>query len=195
LNSRFVPITTAVVSLAVAAFIIVYFDSLWRWVIASPLLVFVTWPSIKVGLFSPQEVVDRMTGADKLYKNSSVHENEKSDRVWGEISAEQISKVQEGFIRVCLDEKLEQYLSSNDLPNSVLETVSNVTNEIASKAGMSPAFIPLVVHQYVDSDHMLRVMNRDNWAEFMVSRPSIAPQPESYLEYLNTIYFNGKVGL
>ncbi|WP_428355883.1 hypothetical protein [Methyloprofundus sp.] len=48
-NSRLIPITTAIVSLAVAVFFIVYFDSLWRWVIASPVLVFVTWPSIKIG--------------------------------------------------------------------------------------------------------------------------------------------------
>ena len=191
MNSRFVPITTAIVSLAIAAFVVVYFDSLWRWVIASPLLVFVTWPSIKIGLFSSQEVVDKMTGADKFYKDSSTSEND--DHVWGGISDEQISKVQEGFLRVCLEEKLEQYLSTNDLPSSVLETVSEVTNEIASKVGMSPAFIPLVVHQYVDSDHMLRVMHRNNWAQFMTSRPSIAPQPESYLEYLNATYFNGQI--
>ncbi len=193
MNSRLIPVTTAIVSLAIAVFFIAYFDSLWRWIIASPLLVFVTWPSIKIGLFSSQKDVDKMTGADKIHDNSTVSEHKESDCVWGAISTDKINKIQEGFIRVCLKEKLEQYLSSNDLPSSVLETVSEVTNEISAKAGISPAFIPLVVHQYVDSDHMLRVMHRDNWAEFMISRPSIAPQPESYLEYLNETYFNGQL--
>jgi hypothetical protein len=192
MNSRLISTTTAIVSLAIAVFFIVYFESLWRWVIASPLLVFVTWPSIKIGLFSSQKNVDKMTGTNKNYDNSTVSEHKESDRVWGAISTDKINKVQEGFIRVCLKEKLEQYLSSNDLPSSVLETVSEVTNEISAKAGISPVFIPLVVHQYVDSSHMLRVMHRDNWAEFMISRPSIAPQPESYLEYLNETYFKGQ---
>jgi len=66
MNSRFVPITTAIVSFSVAVFFILYFSGLWRWIIASPLLVLVTWPSLKIGLFSPQKDVDKLTGADKL---------------------------------------------------------------------------------------------------------------------------------
>ena len=66
MNSRFVPITTAIVSFGVAVFFIVYFSGLWHWIIASPLLVLVTWPSLKIGFFSPQDEVDKLTGADKL---------------------------------------------------------------------------------------------------------------------------------
>tara|TARA_R110000782_G_scaffold191199_4_gene281047 strand:- start:1192 stop:1692 length:501 start_codon:yes stop_codon:yes gene_type:complete len=66
MNSRFVPITAAIVSFSVAIFFIVYFSGLWRWIIASPLLVLVTWPSLKVGFLSPQEEVDKLTGADKF---------------------------------------------------------------------------------------------------------------------------------
>jgi hypothetical protein len=66
MNSRFIPITTAIVSFMVAVFFIFYFNGLWRWIIASPLLVLVTWPSLKIGFFTPQEEADKLTGADKL---------------------------------------------------------------------------------------------------------------------------------
>lgn len=66
MNSRFVPITVAIFSFGLAAFFILYFNSAWRWVVASPLLVLVTWPALKIGLFAPQSEVDEMTGADKL---------------------------------------------------------------------------------------------------------------------------------
>ena len=46
-----------------------------------------------------------MTGADKLYDDSTVSEHNESDRVWGGISADKINKVREGFIRVCLKGK------------------------------------------------------------------------------------------
>lgn len=66
MNSRFVPLVTALVTFLIAAFFVLYFQSMWRWVVASPLLVFVTWPSLKVGLFASQDTVDKMTGADKF---------------------------------------------------------------------------------------------------------------------------------
>lgn len=68
MNSRFIPITAAIVSFMAAVFFIFYFDGLWRWIIASPLLVLVTLPSLKIGFFSPQEEVDKLTGVDKFEK-------------------------------------------------------------------------------------------------------------------------------
>jgi len=181
-------------SFTVAAFFILYFEGVWRWLVASPLLVFVFWPSLKIGLFSSQEEVDKLTGADKVQSASEKESTHSTDRIWGKLNQQQIEAVQSGFLQVCLEEKLEQYLSTDDLPVSVLESVSRVTNKISADSGISPAFIPLVVHQYVDSDHMLRVMRRDDWASYMATRPSLAPQPESYLDYLNKVYFSGKHG-
>jgi hypothetical protein len=66
MNSRFVPLTSAIVSLLIAIFCVYYFDGWWRWLIASPILVFISWPSFKIGILSPQSEVDEMTGADKL---------------------------------------------------------------------------------------------------------------------------------
>jgi hypothetical protein len=66
MNSRFVPLTSAVLSTLLAYFLIIYFDGLWRWIIATPILFFVSWPSFKIGLFAPQSEVDKMTGQDKL---------------------------------------------------------------------------------------------------------------------------------
>lgn len=66
MNSRFIPLTVVVVSFALATFFIVYFEGLWRWLVASPVLAFVTWPALRVGLFAPQADVDRMTSADKM---------------------------------------------------------------------------------------------------------------------------------
>jgi len=180
------------VSFAIAVFFIGYFEGIWRWLIASPLLVFVVWPSLKIGLFASREEVDKLTGADKLHSPSDQKEAENSDKIWGKLNQKQVEAVQSGFMQVCLEDKLEQYLSTDDLPVSVLENVSRVTNKISADFGISPAFIPLVVHQYVDSDHMLRVMHRDNWASFMATRPDLAPRPESYLDYLNNMYFSGK---
>ena len=68
MNSRFLPLTSAVVSLLVAIFFIVYFDGVWRWLIVSPMLIFITCPCFKIGVFSSQEEVDEMTGANKLNK-------------------------------------------------------------------------------------------------------------------------------
>lgn len=65
MNSRFVPITTAIASALIAVFFILYFDGVWRWLVASPLLVLVSWPSARIGLFASQEAVDKMTGVDK----------------------------------------------------------------------------------------------------------------------------------
>jgi len=66
MNSRFVRVTTAIASFSIAVFFILYFSGLWRWVIASPLLVFVTWPSLKIGLFSSKSDIDKLTEADQF---------------------------------------------------------------------------------------------------------------------------------
>ena len=66
MNSRFVPITSAIVSFSLAIFAIAYLDGVWRWIVAIPLIFFVALPSAKIGIFSPQAEVDKMTGSDKL---------------------------------------------------------------------------------------------------------------------------------
>jgi len=65
MNSRFVPITTAIGASAIAVCAVIFIDGLWHWLIASPLL-FVAYTSFKVGFFYPQTEVDKMTGADKF---------------------------------------------------------------------------------------------------------------------------------
>jgi hypothetical protein len=190
MNPRLVPIITGLAALSLAAFFVLSFEGLWHWLVASPLIMFVAWPSLKIGFFSSKEEVYKLTGADKFIKNDTISKETKLDSIWDGITADQIVKIQESFLSVCLHESLEQYTSSNELPTQVLESISKVTNQIAESVKISPAFVPLVEHQYVDSDHILRVMHRDNWTEFMISRPSLAPQPESYLDYLNKTYFN-----
>lgn len=194
MNSRIVPISTGILSFTIAAFFIFYFDGVWRWFVVSPLLILVVWPSLKIGLLSSQEEVDKLTGADKLQSSSDKESTHDADRIWGKLSQEQIEVVQRGFLQICVEEKLEQYLSTGDLPVSVLESVSRVANKISQDSGISPAFVPLAVHQYVDSDHMLRVMHRDGWVSYMTTRQTVAPQPEYYLDYLNKVYFSGKHG-
>tara|TARA_R110002124_G_C8703078_1_gene494159 strand:+ start:159 stop:662 length:504 start_codon:yes stop_codon:yes gene_type:complete len=66
MNSRFVPITIAIVSFLLAIFAIDYLNGVWRWIVAMPLIFFVALPSAKIGIFSSQEEVDTMTGSDKL---------------------------------------------------------------------------------------------------------------------------------
>ncbi len=66
MSSRFVPITVAIFSFGLVVFFIWYFNSVWHWLVSSPILVLVTWPALKIGLFAPQTEVDKMTGADKL---------------------------------------------------------------------------------------------------------------------------------
>jgi|GEM_PF-2157538 hypothetical protein len=68
MNSRFVPLTSAVLSTLLASFFVIYFDESWRWIIAAPILFFVSFPSFKIGLFAPQSEVDKMTGQDKFEK-------------------------------------------------------------------------------------------------------------------------------
>lgn len=65
MNPRVVPITVAIVSFSIAVFFVAWFADWWRWVVASPLLVLVTWPSLKIALFSSKREVEKMTGADK----------------------------------------------------------------------------------------------------------------------------------
>jgi hypothetical protein len=192
MNSRIVPIVTALVAVAIAIFFIAYFEGAWRWLIASPLIVFVVWPSIKIGLFASQQEVDKLTGADKLSASFGLSADANSDRIWGKLNSEQLEALQNGFMQVCLKEKLEQYVSTSDLPLTALETVSEVANKVSKQFGISPAFVPLVVHQYVDADHMLRVLHRERWASYMASRPDLAPQPESYFDYIDKVYFSGK---
>ena len=71
MNSRFVPITTGVGALAIAVCSVIFIDGLWHWLIASPLL-WVSYISLKVGIFYSQDEVDKMTGADKLNNNRSI---------------------------------------------------------------------------------------------------------------------------
>lgn len=70
MNSRLVPIAVAIFSFGLALLVIWSFSSIWRWIVAGLLLALVTLPSLKIGVFSSQAEVDRMTGADKLASDS-----------------------------------------------------------------------------------------------------------------------------
>jgi len=65
MSSRIVPLIAAIASFVIASLFILYFQSMWKWIIASPLLVFVTWPSLKISMFSSKEAIDKMTGIHK----------------------------------------------------------------------------------------------------------------------------------
>ena len=64
MNSRLIPITVGIASLSLATAILIYFQGFWFRMVAGVLIVFIAWPGFKTGIFSSQEEVDEMTGAD-----------------------------------------------------------------------------------------------------------------------------------
>lgn len=128
-----------------------------------------------------------------IRRKPTVSSTASSDSVWGKLNEKQIESIQRGFFELCQSEELEQYLSSDELPIQTLKAIQSTANAVADEVQTSPAYVPLVVHQYLDADHMLRVGFRENWVKFMTTRPDLAPRPESYANYINATYFEGKL--
>ena len=114
------------------------------------------------------------------------------DLVWDGINDKDIALIQKAFILLCQKESLDSILSTEELSQNKLQAISHAANQLHNESKINPSFLCLVTHQYVDSDHILRAMHRDNWVRLMVNRSDLAPSPESYVEYLSKIYFNTK---
>jgi len=127
-----------------------------------------------------------------LEKHTNISGNISQDPVWKSITTKIAGEIQAGFMKVYKNEKLQQYFSTKDISKAVIIKISEVANEVARQNTINPALVLLVIHQYIDSDSELREKHKDDWVMFMMSRPKIAPQPETYAKYINTTYFKGQ---
>ncbi|MDX8386982.1 MAG: hypothetical protein R8M46_00410 [Ghiorsea sp.] len=128
-----------------------------------------------------------------LQKNKSTAQQSQHDPIWETITDSLATEIQAGFMKIYAAVDLGQYTSSKDIPTPIRINFSEAANEIAQKNGINPALVLLVIHQYIDSDADLRKEHTSSWVTFMMSRPTIAPQPETYASYINTTYFNGQL--
>jgi len=62
MNPRLVPIIVAIISFFIALSAVLFIDGLWHWAIASPILMFITWPALKISFFASKEQLEEMTG-------------------------------------------------------------------------------------------------------------------------------------
>jgi len=114
------------------------------------------------------------------------------DKVWGHVTDKIAEVMQSVFMKVYEREALEEYTDTRDVPTAVRLRFSEMVNKAANEMGVNPALMLLIIHQYIDGDSELRKDYTCEWVKFMVSRPSIAPQPETYIDYMNEVYFNKK---
>jgi len=113
------------------------------------------------------------------------------DQVWKVITEHRAEKIQEAFLKIYDQTKLEQYQDTNSLPQEVLDVICRVANEVGEPIDMNPIFVILPTHQYVDADPLMRQMYRTLWIGYMMNRPPFAPPPESYMQYIKSRYFRG----
>jgi hypothetical protein len=127
-----------------------------------------------------------------LEKNKSTTKESPKDPIWEVITDQLAGEMQAGFMKIHASVNLDQYTTTSGIPTPVRIKFSEAANDVAQKNAINPALLLLVIHQYVDSDNSLRKEHTSDWVKYMMSRPSIAPQPETYATYINTTYFNGQ---
>lgn len=113
-----------------------------------------------------------------------------NDPIWGAVSEQKAEVIQQGFLEILRRTSLDKHNNTNSLPSEVIDTISDVANEVAKKNNLSPAFIILLAHQYVDADQVMRQLYKSRWVASMVERSDYAPPPESYMKFIKSTYFS-----
>lgn len=119
-------------------------------------------------------------------------EERPDDPIWKVVTPKVAELIQQGFSEIYRRTELEKYTDTNALPAALIDTIGEVANRIGEPNNLNPAFTTLVTHQYVDADPLMRQMYRTRWVAFMVKRNTIAPSPESYVDYIKGRYFLNK---
>ncbi len=108
------------------------------------------------------------------------------DPVWKAITRDNAAAVQAGFEEIWRRASLDAHEGAPDtgVVFEIPAVASQVANRVAADTGLSPVYVLLLVHQYVDADPAHRVMYREEWLAKMVERCACAPPPEAYLDQL-----------
>ena len=114
------------------------------------------------------------------------------DPVWKAITRDNAAAVQAGFEEIWRRASLDAYESAQDtgVVFEIPPVAAQVANRVASETGLSPVYVLLLVHQYVDADPAERVAYREEWLAKMVERCPCAPPPEAYVDHLAETYFS-----
>ena len=112
------------------------------------------------------------------------------DQIWGALTAQKADTAQQGFIKAVGRANLDKYTDTNSLPSEAIDTICDVANEFGEQNDLTPFFIILLAHQYVDADTRMRQLRETRWVASMVSRSNYAPPPESYVKYIKSTYFS-----
>lgn len=110
------------------------------------------------------------------------------DPIWKAVTNQIAEIIQEGFLEIWQELKLDQYSISNPLPHEALCKINEIANRIGEKHNLNTIFILIITHQYVDADPLIRQIHRNRWVASMVNRLENAQPPETYIEYIQATY-------
>lgn len=98
-------------------------------------------------------------------------------------------------IEVCLDNarrecELDRYSSTNSVPEEVLEEIYIYATWLHQEKKLDIRIPLIMIHQFIDTDKAVREAHWDNWCELMHARSEIAPEAESYVEFVQSNYID-----
>jgi hypothetical protein len=111
------------------------------------------------------------------------------DPAWQGVTQQNAEYIQQGFLAVWQEARLDRYTNTNALTGNDLDIIARVADEIGARHNVNQWFIILISHQYIDADPLMRQTYRTRWLASMVARSTYAPPPESYTKYIQDTYF------
>lgn len=112
-----------------------------------------------------------------------------NDPVWKLVTLDNLGEYQKWFLAAERRAELGKLFSSNRIDDETDRKICDVVDEFAKATTLHPMILLILIHQFVDADHLLRQFWRGEWVVQMAQRPNYAPQPEAYVKYIKERFF------